>query len=176
MDVRIVNGDTVVFWDTVAKTQAESDRYDVFVNIPELSKPYFYSSADNPERPDEMYIDTTLLSTLPKGFKTKSYPATKSLFYTPPYFIKLKNPNVTTSNYLLYKSFLKPNFEDCILAMVSYHEDINGFVAEYAPDIVIELKQLKHLNKNLEFVFIDSNKEQLAVEDDSQLFFSLTIS
>lgn len=164
-----------MFWDKSQKVVPETERFRVYVFIPPSSKPYFYSSTQIDENVDNiMYLDVKLFSNVTNGFKTRSFPATKSLFYKAPYFIKLKNLQ-SVENYLLFDDFIRTNVKDSILAMVNYHSDIDGFVAEFAPELILPYKNSLPLCKNIEIIIVDSNNNPVFVEDYSQLFFAITI-
>lgn len=176
----LVNADddgNVMFWDSATKEPPGYSRFKIYIYIPELSRPYFYSKEDhknlivNPEA----NIETTILSKIPNALKTQSYPATKSLFYTAPYFFKLKTPSVANANYLQFKGFQRPNFTDCILAMVTFNDESNNFVAEFSPGITLPFKDTLFLNKTLEFILVDAKKQQVLIEDNSYLYFSISI-
>ncbi len=110
------------------------------------------------------------------GFKSKCFPASKSLFYTSPFFFKLKTPLPTTSNYLIYKDGFNPNVEDSILAMVTYNVENDNLVSEFSPQLTFNFNKNRILNTALEFILVDANNQQLQVEDNSYLFFSLIVN
>lgn len=160
----------------VSKEPTESMRFDVYVHYPNQSKPYFlpWNQWETIERADN-FIEASTLSNITHGFKCTSHPTTTSLFYTAPYFIVFKNPNLVASNVLRFKSFFKPNYADCILAMVIYVEEGDYFVATFSPDINLHYNDVVSLNNTLEFLMIDSKNTIVTAEPDSQLLLSLNI-
>ncbi len=166
----------VLFWDSTNKRPTNSERFRVFLYIPEKTRPYFFSKSEwlNFQTPSN-YVILDIISHIPHGFKTKCFPATKSLFYTSPFFFKLKTPLITASNYLLYKDTYKPNFKDCILAMVTYSVENDNLIAEFSPQLTFHYKKNWPLSPMLEFILVDANNQQLKIEDNSYLFFSLTV-
>jgi len=165
-----------VFWSPEKKTIAKSERFKIFLFVPEASKPYFFSKSDLKSiQTLNVNIETDLISNLPHGFRTKCLPASKSLFYTSPFFLKFRTPLITSSNYLVYKSSYKPNSEECILSMVTYNNESDTLLSEFSPQVSFPFKHHLKLNNVLEFILIDSNNQQLLVEDGSFLFFILTV-
>jgi hypothetical protein len=165
----------VFFWDTTSKNIPENYRYGIFLYIPEKTKPYFLTKYDWEQIKRQGSISSDMISNITHGFKSRCPPATKSIFHMSPFFIKIKTP-IQMSNYLLYKGFFKNNKEDCILAMIIFDEDKEILRPEFAPHL--SLKQLQNsslINKNFEFILTDANNQQILIEDNSQLFFSLKI-
>jgi hypothetical protein len=166
----------VFFYDVLIKQIMNSYRFDILVYIPEICKPYF-DTAENWMKVGRLnLVKTDLISNVPTGLRTQSIPATKSLYYTAPFFLKLNQSCNVISNYLEFKGFFKPNVDKCILAMISYNEFEETFVADFLPTIRLSFLQTLSLNKNLEFILIDSNNKQVTIEDKSQLFISITIA
>lgn len=175
VDVRKQDNNVVYFYDLQTKAASTSYRYIVLVYIPERSKPYFLSKADWNQlllSADEHNISTDLLSSVTHGFRTLPATATKSLFYNPPYFVKLKTPIKTPVNYMVYQKQFKHNLESTILAMLVPVDDV--LTAQFAPNLTIPFVNAL-LNSTLEFVILDSDMQQLSIEDGSQLFFSITV-
>lgn len=166
-----------MFCNATTKEAVGSSRFKVYIYIPELSRPYFYSKEDHKNTifNPESNIETTILSKIPNAFKTQSYPATKSLFYTAPFFFKLRTPSIASANYLQFKGFQTPNYEDSILSMVNFNDDTNSFIVEFSPGLIIPFKDALCLNKTLEFILVDANKRQILIEDNCHLYFSITI-
>jgi hypothetical protein len=176
-NVSVDEQDGIVFFtDLVTKQILNSYRLNILLFIPEICKPYFETSENWSKFGNEVLIKTDLISKIPTGFKTQSVPATKSLYYTAPFFIKLNQSCNVVSNYLEFKGFFKPNVDKCILAMVSYNEFEEMFVADFSLTTKLSCAQTLSLNKNLEFILIDSNNKQVSIEDKSQLFISITIA
>jgi hypothetical protein len=168
----------VSFYNNVKKSLADTNRISVFVSIPENTIPYFlpkseaklFQLADN-----SIFIETSALSNVKHGFKTSSYPSSKSLFYNSPFFIVFRAPPSVTSNYFMFKSFTKPNSENCILSMLIYDDSESGFVSQFSPGITLPYLQSLSLNNMLEFYLFDSEKKQVQLSDFSQLFISMKI-
>jgi len=173
-NVKSENG-IVMFFDRARNYPTESERIAVYLFIPEATRPYFFSKSEYKNFAVDKNIAISLISNIPYGFKSKCFPASKSLFYTAPFFIKLKTPLKTMSNYLLFKDAFKPNFEDSILAMISYNEDSDSFVAEFSPQLKFTISQNFNFTNSLEFYLVDANNQHMQVEDNSQLFFTLTV-
>jgi len=174
-DVKSDNG-IITFWDKANNTPRESKRFTVFVFIPETTRPYFFPKSEYKYFTSITNIKLDIISNIPNGFKSKCFPASKSLFYTAPFFFKLKTPLPLQANYLVFKDTFSTNHEDTILAMVNYNPETDTFVADFAPQILLLVSNSFYLNKYLEFILVDSNNEQLLVEDNSQLFFTLSIN
>jgi hypothetical protein len=176
-DVKSENG-IVYFFDNIKKSVVDSVRFKIFVYIPKLSKPYFFSLADwkqvSPH--SESVLETSLISNIPHGFRTKSFPTSNPLYYKPPYFFVFRNSSSTPSNYFLFNSFLKTNIEDSILAMVNFNEDKNVLAPYYSPGITLPFLNALSLNRTLEFILVDSEKKQIAVNDFSQLYVTIELS
>jgi hypothetical protein len=168
----------VMFWDHPEKNIIESDRFDIYLYIPDNTKYYFLplNEWENLCLSNECSILTEIISKIPHGFRTISFPTTKSICYKLPYFIIFNSPSSMSNNYLIFKNFLKPNFEDKILAMVQYDEEKDCLIPYFTPTITLPFLKTLTLNKTLEFKLIDSNKKQIMIKDFSQLFISLTFS
>lgn len=164
---------TVYLFDPTTNSETSSVRFKIYVYIPEMSRPYFYSK--NELKTISAFFETSLISNLAHGFRTRGFPATKSMFYKPPYFLKLINPVLRSSNCLMFNGFLQANSEETILAMLTYNDDTNNFVAEFSPEINIPFQKYLLLNKTLEFIITDSNRTQLLIEDNSQLYFAIIV-
>jgi hypothetical protein len=164
----------------VKKSIADSYRFNIYVYVPKESRSYFYPTSEWNVLfpPKTVLIETSLLSRIPHGFRTKSYPSTKSLFYKPPYFFMFyKKPNYSIdTNYLLFNSFHTPNLEKSILAMCNYNEEIDTFETYFTPEIRIPSNNFLNLDNSLEFVLQDSNRKQITVSDYSQLYITMTVS
>jgi hypothetical protein len=167
--------DIVYFFNVVTKQIFNTYRFDVYLYIPEICRPYFGTSEVWSKLGHESLVKTGVLSNVPSGFRARSVPATKSLYYTAPFFFKLNQSCNAISNYLEFKGFFKANVDKCILAMVSYNEFEEMFVTDFSPTIKLSFLQTLTLNKNLEFILIDSNNKQVDIENKSQLFLSLKI-
>jgi hypothetical protein len=176
---KVVSENNVVFFtDTTKKILIDSDRFQIFLFIPETTKYYFLPSSQwkNLCSTSECSILTDLISNIVHGFKTVSFPSTKSVRYKLPYFIIFNSPSAMSNNYLVFKDFLKPNFEDKILAMIKFDEEKNGLVPYFTPLISFPFLKTLTLNKTLEFILVDSNKKQILISDHSQLFISIKFS
>jgi hypothetical protein len=147
--------------------------------IPELSKLYFDTKNEwdimLPPNSDNVLIKTDILSNVSHGFKCQGVQASKSLFYTSPFFFKLNTPTVLPANYLVFNGFYKANVSKCILSMVKADEDNNTFISEFSPTIVLPFLKSLVLDKVLEFILVDSNDQQVTIENNSQLFISINI-
>lgn len=153
-----------------------NNRFKVYIHIPEITKPYFLPLSDVEEykKINLNNFETSIISNIKHGFKTKSLIASKSLFYVPPYFIKLTAPNINYDNYLGYQNFYKSNIKNTILAMV-ITDEFDNLQTIYAPELLIPYSASLNLDAFLQFIIVDSNGTLLQVEDGSQLFFSATL-
>lgn len=157
------------------KEIADSFRFKIYLLIPEITKQYFSPLSEwrNICETSDCFVLTDLLSNIQHGFRTTSFPSTKSMYYDSPYFIVFRSSSMP-KNYLIFKDFLKPNFKDNILAMLKYDEEKDNFVPYFTPTIILPFLKTLTLNKTLEFIIIDSNKSQIQLNDFSQLFISIT--
>jgi hypothetical protein len=151
----------VAFYDT-KKNLIDSYRFKVYIFIPKVTKPYFYSLNQWKEicPISECTLLTDVISNVSHGFKTTSYPSTKSVFYKLPYFLVFKSPTSISNNYLIFNNFLKPNFETRILAMLIFDEEKNLLVPYFSPGITLPFLKTLSLSKTLEFILVDSNKKK----------------
>jgi hypothetical protein len=120
-------------------------------------------------------ISTELISNVPHGFKTRPPIGSKSLYYNPPFFIKLKTPLITDANYLVFKGRYEPNNMNCILAMTTFNEDIDMFQTEFTSSLEFSYTKMLMLNQTLEFIIVDSDNNIIDIEDGCQLFFSISV-
>ena len=167
----------VFLWHRAKKSVVDSYRFQIIEFIPEKSQPYFlpyYDLSKYRSENEAFFASTSLLSNVPHGFKAKYYPSTKSLFYNAPYFLIFKTSPSVNSNYLVFNSFLKPNSDCCILAMLVYNELDNTFSAQFSPAITLPYLHSLSLNNILEFNLFDTDSKQVELSDFSQLFVSLT--
>ena len=171
----------ICFNDTILKDTVNSYRFNISLFITPSNRLYFGTNSDwNLMLPgntgnNNTVIKTDIISNVPHGFKYESIPATKSLLYTAPFLFKLKTHTKLPSNYLVFNGFFKYNLDQCILAMVRYDDFTYAFVSEFSPTIVIPFSNTLSLNNSLEFILVDSNDKQVAIENNSQLFLSITI-
>lgn len=167
----------VFFYDLKTQAPSESYRYKIFVFVPEQTKPYFLSKQEwnsllNNDNVGS--ISTDLISSVTHGFRTIPAPATKSCFYSPPFFVKLKTPLITSNNYMVYQKQFKPNLECTILAMLVHDYDSDTLTVQFAPTVKLPFVNAL-VNNTLEFVLLDSTMQQISIEDGCQLFFSISI-
>lgn len=54
-------------------------------------------------------------------------------------------------------------------------DEFDNFQIEYAPEILFSYASTLSLDAFLEFIIVDSNGLQLSIEDNSQLYFSMSI-
>jgi hypothetical protein len=167
----------VTFIEQSKKEVYDPYRFKIYVYIPEATKQYFYplSIWENICETSDCLVLTDVISNIQHGFRTTSFPSTKSVYYNSPYFIIFKSPSIP-KNYLTFKDFLKPNFDDTILAMIKYDEEKEGFVSYFTPTITLPFLKTLTLNKTLEFIIVDSDKKQIVIDDFSQLFISITFN
>lgn len=177
VETKTENHGVVIFYDTLTKAPSISYRYDIFVFIPEKTKPYFLSKYDweNLTSNDSKNVRTDLISLINHGFRTSPVPATRSIFYKSPFFIKLKTPLITQPNYLIYKGEHKNNYEDMVLAMITYNEESATFHTEFSPEISFSFLKSLSLTNVLEFTMYDANNNQVSLEDNSQLYIMFSI-
>lgn len=170
--------DVVFFYDKQRKVKVDSFRFKVYIYIPKLTRPYFYPSAEWKllfSNKANINLDTSIISKVPHGFKTKSFPSSNSLFYTAPFFFIFKSSHALASNYLAFKNFLKPNSEDSVLSMVYFDENKNKFESSFSPEITIPYSTSYPLNTVLEFTVYDSTKKQVMLLDYSQLYIIISV-
>jgi hypothetical protein len=171
--------DGVIFFSEPSKKKekeiADSFRFKIYLFIPENTRQYFYPLSEWRTicKTTDCVVRTDVISNIHHGFRTTSFPSTKSVYYNSPYFIIFRSSSMS-KNYLVFKDFLKPNFNDNILAMIQYDEEKDNFVPYFTPTIILPFLKTLTLNKTLEFIIIDSNKSQVQLDDLSQLFISIT--
>lgn len=122
---------------------------------------------------NEKFIPVHVLSNFKNSFLAQSFPYTESFSYHPPFFIIVKAQLPIASNYLDFESFLKPNTESSVLAMLNYNELEDSFEMKYSMDIFIPFTTSLQLSKVLEFVIVDTHGKIVNVENESQLFICL---
>jgi hypothetical protein len=172
---RVISDDGVVmFIQSQKKDIFSSIRFKIYVYISESTKQFFFPLNEWQSicETSDCYVLTDLISNIQHGFRTMCFPSTKSVYYKPPYFIIFKSPSIP-KNYLTFKDFLKPNFDDTILAMIQYDEEKEKFVPYFTPTITLPFLKTLTLSKTLEFIIVDSNKKQVVINDFSQLFISI---
>jgi hypothetical protein len=172
----ISNDGNVFFWSKLKKSPVDSYRFQIFELIPKNSRPYFLSKSEWPKYSDadgDVFVEVSLLSNTPHGFKTKPFPSAKSIFYKAPFFLVFKASHSVDSNYLLFTSFNKPNVENCILAMLDYNENEDTFVSQFSPGIILPYLKSLSLSNKLEFNLFDTEEKQVQISDKSQIFILL---
>ena len=170
--------DVVFFYDKQRKNRVDSFRFNVYLYIPKLTRPYFYPLSEWKllyNNKTNINLETSLISKVPHGFKTKSFPSSNSLFYTAPFFFIFKSTHALASNYLAFKSFFKPNAEDRVLSMVYFDENKNNFEIIFSPGITLPYTKAFPLNNVLEFTVYDSTKKQVMLLDYSQLYIIISV-
>jgi hypothetical protein len=176
-DVKSEDG-VVFFWSKTKKSIVDTYRIQTLTLIPKNSRPYFLPKSDWSKYSDEdgdVFVETSVLSNVPHGFKTKPFPSAKSLVYKSPFFLVFRAPPSVNSNYLLFTSFDKPNSENCILAMLIYNENEDIFVSQFSPGITLPYLQSLTLNNKLEFKLFDSESKQVQISNLSQIFICLQL-
>jgi len=180
LDVKITEASkTVYFYQKSSKSGSESDRFAIYVSIPEKTIPYFLplsnaKSLGTTANNNELVIETQLLSSVMHGFKAMPYASTTSLFFKSPYFLTFNSPH-SNRNYFMFNDFTKPNLASCILAMLVYDENQNSFIAQFAPRISLPYLQSLSLNNTLEFSLYDATWKPVRMSFKSQLFVLITI-
>lgn len=165
----------VFFYDNFTKSSSSTYRFDIYLYIPDITKLYFKTPDEWEILGNETLYKSELFSNVLHGFNSNGVSVSKSLYYTSPYFIKLNQPTKTISNYLEFKGFFKLNVNKCILSMITYNEFEQTFTVNFLPKITLSFLQTLTLNKTLEFILVDSDDKQITLEDNNQLFISLTI-
>lgn len=123
----------------------------------------------------DSYILVNLISRIPNGFKTNSFPSSKSAFYSDPFLIFFNVPTTVKSNYLEFNNYFQPNSEHSILALLNFDEEKNRFTADFSPGIILSSGDFLLLHNILEFRIVDVKKHPVLLEDDCQLFINLII-
>lgn len=175
-DVMSENG-IVFFYNKKQKKIVNSSRFKIYVYIPKKTRLYFFPSTfwDTRDYNINSFIEVDVFSQIPHGFMTLSFPTSKSLFYESPYFFSVKTSHSIIPNFLSFNNKNRPNSENAILAMVYYDDNIDNLQASFNP--VIELQHLKLMPANsiFEFTFYDSNKKQIQVAENSQLYVLIVL-
>jgi hypothetical protein len=176
----------VFFYDNTKKTRFTSKRFSVGLNIPDASKIYFnplsfwtnleLENIENNQNNEitSSWISSSYLGEVEHGIQTNNAPGTKSMLFSPPFFLVFKT-QALTSNYLSFIDFQKPNSEATVLCMLQYDEEKNILDAEYTPELLLPYEGDLSLNDVLEFTLYDSKKKLVQVADTSQLFILLTL-
>ena len=154
-----------------------NNRFTLYIQLPGMMRHYFLPQSDWERVPgytQSRFIQSSVLSFVTNGFQTKSFPYSKSALYTTPFFLSF-NSMSHDPNYLKFESFLKPNTNECILAMLVFNDDTDKFESIFSP--LISLSSLKSLvlSNRLEFILTDANKNIVNLANHSQLFVSITV-
>lgn len=168
----------VFFYDKTKRDKVESLRFSILLQIPESTKLYFKTANWWKSTFDvvPIWIELEKISNLPHAFQCNNAPGSKSILFTPPFFLTFRAPSDVSSNYLLYNNMLTQNSEDNIVAMLSYDDTRNVFNASsFAPGITLRYKNCFSLNNIMEFKLYDSLQQQIAVSDKSQLYIDITL-
>lgn len=176
LEVRAEKG-VVYYWNRVKNKLCDSPRFKIFIFVPKKTRSYFLPINQWKQLMGNnatQLINTSLVSGVPHGFLSRSYPTTKSL-YTPPFFIVLRTSPAIAPNYLVFNNFLVPNSEARILAMVALNENTNTFEPLFSPGLVLPLTNLPQLHSVLEFQFFDSKNKTIEILDNSQLFIKIKL-
>ena len=82
--------------DVQSLVPIDSNRFNIYVFVPQSSKAYFFPLSQWQEITaiQDAFVKTDIISKIPHGFKTKSFPTSNSLFYTTPYFLTFKSPAI----------------------------------------------------------------------------------
>jgi hypothetical protein len=165
----------VFFYDNSSvKNRFVSERFKVYLDMPEITKLYFKPSTFWTDNIKSDWFLSQRLSTILHGIPSNSSPGTKTAIYDPPYLLFLKIHGVS-SNYLSFTDYKKPNSESTILSLLHYDEERNKLVDEYTPEMILPYQGDLCLNEVLEFTLYDSKKQLVRVSDQSQLFILLTL-
>lgn len=155
-----------------------SERYEININIPEKTKPFFLPKeywTDLKDAHQNDFYPVEMLSQVRNGSTANGFPYTRSPYYKAPYFLVFKSNYALTSNFLIFNDFLKPNSYTTVLALLTYDDDNDKFVPMYTSDIELYYHHSLSLNNILEFYVQDSNQNRVEFANLSQLFVSLTI-
>ena len=172
VDVRTTNG--IVHFYNLAKKTARTERYSVFLKIPDKSKLYFksedfWNTMFGSEWPE--WILAQQLSQFPNGTQSQNSPGSKFV-YTPPFYISFRSQGIE-GNYFSFNRFNSPNLEDSILAMLYYDTTTNTLIPFFDPFLMIPYRDHITLTQDLEFKIWDSEKKVVQISDQSQLFIVL---
>lgn len=146
----------------------------MILKIPESTKIYFQPTEFWNDLKQGQWFLSDFLGHVTHGIQTNNAPGTKTVLFTPPYFLVFKIQGVA-SNYLSFTDFQKPNSESTILSMLQYDEEKDSLIDEYSPELLLPYNKDLTLDEVLEFTLFDSNKTIIQVADKSQLFIVLTL-
>jgi len=158
----------------------KDNRFTIYIHIPDKSKKYFLpevewkSGYDNLHQLERIAIEE--LSLIRNAFNTQPYPYSSSPSYVEPFFLTFRSDKSVQSNYFSFNSFYKNNTDLCILAMLQFNPDHDSFETKFSTGIVLPYTSSKILNNILEFVLVDSKKQLIEIENQSQLFISITLT
>jgi hypothetical protein len=167
-------GGFVFFFDnSAAKCMFQSYRFEVLINLPEITKLYF--------KPDTFWtadfknwFEVDIISDLLHTTPSNNAPGTRPITYNPPYFLVYKTQG-TSSNYLSFTDYKKANSESTILAMLRYDDEKLMLKEECTTEIILPYRGDLCLNEVLEFTLYDSKNRLVQVSDKSQLFILLSL-
>jgi len=171
----------LILFKTSTNQLLTDKRFSVFVHIPEKSKKYFLpevewkTSVSLRDLQNNVFIPVEKLSFRPNAFSTKPYPYTESQSYQSPFFIIFKSGNLGQCNFLKFVDFFKPNSESCILSMLHYDTDEGTFYPKCSLGVTLQASNTLLLSNVLEFIIVDSKKNIVDVEDNSQLYISIKL-
>jgi hypothetical protein len=176
VEVRSENG-IVHFYNASKRQPMKTERFTVYLKIPDTTKLYFKSAnfwdtTFNYNWPE--WVHAQKISQFPNGTTSHNLLGSKSHLYTPPFFISFRSQGIE-GNYFSFNRFNAPNLEDSILTMLTYDEGTNVLQPIFDPYLIIPYKDEITLTQDLEFKILDSNKRHVAISDNSQLFFILTL-
>lgn len=182
-DVSTLNDDPamIIFsTQTATKDIFESNRFKMYVKLPENSQQFFKSTSElenlKPKTLESGFIPAELLSGVITGLNTQGNLHSKSPYYTAPYLLVLRTQQQgIQSNYLAFNDFLKPQTIGNVLALLNYDDNTDRFVISHSYDICLPYQNVLSLPTVLEFYITDSNSKLVHFKDKSQLFVSLTI-
>lgn len=168
----------IVMFTLKNKILLKDVRFSIYMHIPEKTKKFFLPKQDWEsllgDWNKQNFIPVEILSLQKNGFITTPYPYAQSQIYKPPFFILLKSPPINQTNFLGFVNFTKSNTDACVLSLLNYDPDNDMFQSKFS--LVISFVNTKMLLTNvLEFILVDSRKNVIEIEDNSQLFVCIEI-
>ncbi len=155
----------------------EYQRFTVMVKLPSNAKLYFATPqtlADLGESADT-FFPVEALSYIQNAMVTQGYGHTNSPYYTAPYFLMFRTGQQGIySNFHSFNGFNVPPSLSQMLALLTYDDNLDKFIAIEYMDIKIPYQNVYSLKNMLEFYITDSNRKMVEFKDLSQLYVNIT--
>ena len=169
---------TIFFQNLSKKSIFKSNRFTVYLKIPDKSKTFFKPSLWWNTRYGSEWPEWVLaqdLSNITNGtLSNNNIPGNDPHAFIPPFEISFRAQGIEP-NYLRFNRFDSPNLEDNILTMLSYDSATNTLIPFFEPELILPYTEGLSLTQDLEFKVLDSARNQVLISDFSQLFIVINL-